>query len=92
MPPFLTLVILRLADAVFTIAEPLSGGAVVEAAFVGVGAAVLGVSCAGFAWSVAAFAAHGRARRRSASAMSRSMFGYAGSARFTARQRSSASL
>ncbi len=58
---------------------------------VSIGLAVLAVSCLAFLVSVVAFAApYGVACLRIASSISRSIFGYAGRARFTLRQRSSA--
>jgi hypothetical protein len=65
--------------------------AVVFAGFVTIGGTVLAGSCLAFLVSVLAFVApYGGVCLRTASSISRSMFGYAGWARFTARQRSSA--
>jgi hypothetical protein len=59
--------------------------------FVGIGVGVLALSTMCFVVAAGAFLApYGLALLRSASSMKRSMFGYAGSLRFTARQRSSA--
>jgi hypothetical protein len=65
--------------------------AVVWTGFVSVGVAVLALSCLAFVVSIAMFAApYGAFCLRTASSISRSMLGYAGWARFTTRQRSSA--
>jgi hypothetical protein len=64
---------------------------VVWTGFVGVGVAVLALSCLAFVVSIAMFTApYGAFCLRAASSISRSMLGYAGWARFTPRQRSSA--
>jgi hypothetical protein len=59
--------------------------------FIGVGVGVLTLSTVCFVLAATAFLApYGLVFLRSASSMKRSMLGYAGSLRFTARQRSSA--
>jgi hypothetical protein len=68
-----------------------SASAAAWTGFVAVGLAVLALSCLAFVVSVAMFAApYGAFCLRTASSISRSMLGYAGWARFTLRQRSSA--
>jgi Tfp pilus assembly protein PilV len=66
-------------------------GVTVTMGFIGLGVTVLTLSCVVFVVSVLAFVTpYGVACLRTASAMRRSMLGYAGWARFTVRQRSSA--
>lgn len=80
-----------LLDPTLMLSLARGASAIASTGFVAVGLAVLALSCLAFLASVLAFAApYGAACLRTASSISRSMPGYAGWARLTLRQRSSA--